>query len=82
VSLQAQNRLRTDLDNIPVSKFSFKQTTYASSAIGAIVSFLGITKKRLFALPKKFHFGHGNTLSAITINYITTIARIKKCLKK
>lgn len=55
----------------------FKQTNHASSALGAIISFLGITKG-LFLLPRKSVFCMQYPLSKF-FNYITTIVSLKKC---
>ena len=77
----AASKPKTDceriLDDIGFKNLGFKQTTFASSAIGAIVSFLGITKG-VIRLPKNSTLAIQYPLSKY-YKYITTIARIKKC---
>ncbi|MCM4151232.1 beta-1,6-galactofuranosyltransferase [Arenibacter sp. N53] len=77
----AASKPKTDceriLDNIGFKNLGFKQTTFASSAIGAIVSFLGITKG-VIRLPKNSTLAIQYPLSKY-YKYITTIAGIKKC---
>lgn len=77
----AASKPKTDceriLDTIGFQNLGFKQTTYASSAIGAVISFLGITKG-VIRLPKHATLAIQYPLSKY-YKYITTIARIKKC---
>ncbi len=80
-STNAASKPKTDcesiLNSIGFKNLGFKQTQYKSSALGAIISFLGISKG-LFILPYK---------STICIQYplskfyklITKIAVLKKC---
>jgi len=77
----AASKPKTDceriLDDIGFKNLGFKQTTFASSAIGAIVSFLGITKG-VIRLPTNSTLAIQYPLSKY-YKYITTIAGIKKC---
>lgn len=77
----AASKPKTDcehiLDTISFKNLGFKQTTYASSAIGAVISFFGITKG-LVRLPKNATLAIQYPLSKY-FKYITTIAGLKKC---
>ncbi len=77
----AASKPKTDceriLDTIGFKNLGFKQTTYASSAIGAVISFFGITKG-VIRLPKNSVLAIQYPLSKY-YRYITTIAGIKKC---
>ena len=77
----AASKPKTDcehiLSTIGFKNLGFKQTTYASSAIGAVISFFGITKG-VIRLPKNAILAIQYPLSKY-YGYITTIARLKKC---
>ena len=55
----------------------FKQSNYPSSAIGAVISFFGITKG-LIRLPRKSVFCMQYPLSKF-FGYITNVVALKKC---
>ncbi|APQ18273.1 beta-1,6-galactofuranosyltransferase [Maribacter hydrothermalis] len=67
----------TVLEKNGFKNLGFKQSNHSSSAIGAIISFFGITKG-LFLLPRKSVFCMQYPLSKF-FGYITTIVSLKKC---
>ncbi|MCK0188439.1 beta-1,6-galactofuranosyltransferase [Arenibacter sp. F20364] len=77
----AASKPKTDCERILYTigfqNLGFKQTTFASSAVGAVVSFFGITKG-VIRLPKNSTLAIQYPLSKY-YKYITTVAGIKKC---
>src|SRR5690606_7820821 len=77
----AASKPKTDcehiLSTIGFKNLGFKQTTYASSAIGAVINFFGITKG-VIRLPKNATLAIQYPLSKY-YRYITVIAILKKC---
>lgn len=75
----AASKPKTDcehiLSSIGFKNLGFKQTTYASSAIGAVISFFGITKG-VVRLPKNSILAVQYPLSKY-FRYITTMAGLK-----
>lgn len=67
----------TVLEKNGFKNLGFKQTNHPSSALGAIISFFGITKG-LFLLPRKSVFCMQYPLSKF-FGYITGIVSMKKC---
>lgn len=67
----------TVLEKNGFKNLGFKQSNHPSSAIGAVISFFGITKG-LFLLPRKSVFCMQYPLSKF-FGYITNIVSLKKC---
>ncbi|WP_298472619.1 beta-1,6-galactofuranosyltransferase [uncultured Maribacter sp.] len=80
-SNNAASKPKTDCEVVMAKNgfknLGFKQTTHASSAIGAIISFFGITKGLLW-LPRKSVLAMQYPLSKF-YGYVTNVARIKGC---
>ena len=80
-SNNAASKPKTDCEvvmaNNGFKNLGFKQTTHKSSAIGAIISFFGITKG-LFLLPRKSVLVMQYPLSKF-YGYVTSVARSKGC---
>src|SRR5690606_5176212 len=77
----AANKPKTDieriLDSMGIRNLGLKQTRMKSSALGAVLSFLSITKG-LFLLPSKSYLVVQYALSEY-YNYITGGAQLKGC---
>ena len=67
----------TVLEKNGFRNLGFKQSNHPSSAIGAVISFFGITKG-LFLLPRQSVFCMQYPLSKF-FRYITSIVSLKKC---
>ena len=80
-SNNAASKPKTDCESVMADygfkNLGFQQTTHPSSAIGAIISFFGITKG-LLRLPMKSTLGMQYPLSKFYA-YKTSIAKFKKC---